>query len=410
MEHTLHPGMQYRLDPRTGNRLSALGYGCMRLPKKQRAVDQPQADSLIRAAIGAGMNYFDTAYIYAGSEEALGKALAGGWREKVYIATKLPVVLCRSAADIDRFFKKSLERLQTDHVDYYLMHMLQSVDDWQKLRAFGIEEWIAAKKREGSVRSIGFSFHGGREEFAKLLDAYDWDFCQIQYNYLDEHNQAGREGLEKAAAKGIAVIVMEPLMGGRLADNLPRAAADAFKKADPAVPPAEWGLRWVWNHPGVTVVLSGMGTPEQLAQNVKTAANALPGSLTPERLAVYGDAISAIRTAFRVRCTGCGYCMPCPAGVDIPSCFAAYNAASGIGKRVGFQQYMQTLGSLTAEQHYASLCKECGKCETHCPQSIPIRQELKNVSREMEPFWFKPGMAAARAFTGVRKKRMNSEQ
>ena len=404
MEHNLNPNMQYRLDPRTGNRLSALGYGCMRLPKKQRAFDQEQADRLIHAAIEAGINYFDTAYMYSGNEETLGKALSGGWRERAYVATKLPVVLCRGAGDTDKFFRKSLERLQTEYVDYYLMHMLQSVDQWEKLRSFGIEEWIAARKKEGSIRSLGFSFHGGREDFSKLLDAYDWDFCQIQYNYMDEHNQAGREGLEKAAAKGIPVIVMEPLMGGRLTDNLPRAAADVFKKADPAMPPAEWGLRWVWNHPGVTVVLSGMSTPGQLEQNVRTATSALPGCLTGTQLSVYDSAIAAIKTGFRVHCTGCGYCIPCPAGVDIPGCFSAYNAASGISRRAGFQQYVQALGAMTSTPHNASRCKECGKCETHCPQSIAIRRELKSVAREMEPFWFRPGMAAARAFMGMRKK------
>ncbi len=263
--------MQYRIDPKSGNRLSVLGFGCMRLPRKRGVIDQEESTALIRKAIADGVNYFDTAYMYAGSEEALGRALQGGLRETIYIADKMPPPLCKSAADFDKLLHKMLDRLGTDYIDYLLIHMLTDAETWNRLCGLGIEGWIRAQKQAGRIRSIGFSYHGGREEFPKLLEAYDWDFCQIQYNYIDENNQAGRSGLQKAHERGLPVMIMEPLLGGRLAENLPPAVDAAFHAADPAATPAEWGLRWIWDQPEATVVLSGMSTREQLAENVKIA-------------------------------------------------------------------------------------------------------------------------------------------
>ena len=279
--------MQYRKDPKSGNRLSALGFGCMRLPRKHGAIDQEESTALIQKAIEDGVNYFDTAYMYAGSEETLGRALQGGLREKIYIADKMPPPLCRNAADFDKLLHKMLDRLGTDYIDYLLIHMLTDVETWNRLCGLGIEDWIRTQKQAGRIRSIGFSYHGGQEEFPKLLEAYNWDFCQIQYNYIDENNQAGRSGLQKAHERGLPVIIMEPLLGGRLAENLPPAVNAAFGAADPAATPAEWGLRWIWDQPEVTVVLSGMSTREQLAENVKVAGDALPGSIGAEKQAVY---------------------------------------------------------------------------------------------------------------------------
>lgn len=397
--------MKYRFDKKSGNKLSVLGYGCMRFPRNGSKIDLPRSTKLLHTAIERGVNYLDTAYIYPGSEHAVGKILEGGWRDKVYIATKLPLFLCRTAADIDKYFNKQLETLQTDHIDYYLMHMLSDTATWQKLCGFGIEKWIEEQKKRGRIRQLGFSYHGGRDEFAKLIDAYNWDFCQIQYNYMDENNQAGKTGLQKAAAKNIPVIVMEPLLGGRLANGLPPSAKDIFKKAKPDSTPAEWALKWIWNHSEVTSLLSGMSDEAQLEENLKIADTIEADSLTQDETNTINKAIEEIRKLTKVNCTACGYCMPCPAGVDIPMCFSTYNTSFAISKSAGTSQYMQNTGGLTPNQHYASLCTKCGKCEQHCPQNIQIRQSLESVARRMEPFWFKPAMSVARTFMGVKKNK-----
>ncbi|MDR2618890.1 MAG: aldo/keto reductase, partial [Treponema sp.] len=259
--------MQYRIDGKSGNKLSALGFGCMRFPRKGAVIDMEKTERLVMEAVNRGVNYFDTAYIYGGSEEALGAVLdKNKARDAVYIATKLPLVLSRSASDFDKFFNKSLERLRTDRVDYYLLHMLTDRRQWERFRAMGIEDWLAAKKKEGRIRQAGFSFHGSQEEFLKLLDVYDWDFCQIQYNYAQENYQAGKTGLLRAAAKGLPVIIMEPLLGGKLASALPREAEEVFRASGKKA--AEWALRWVWNHKEATVLLSGMNDPAQLEENL----------------------------------------------------------------------------------------------------------------------------------------------
>jgi predicted aldo/keto reductase-like oxidoreductase len=394
--------MQYRTDPKTKNQLSALGLGCMRFERIGVGIDFAKAERIICEAVDQGVNYFDTAYIYPGSEETLGNALAkNSLRDKVNVATKLPILLCKSGADFEKYFSRQLGRLKTDRIDYYLLHMLTDTDYWKKLQSWGIEDWAAQKKASGQIKRFGFSFHGIKSEFMKLLDSYDWDFCQIQYNYSDENYQAGVDGLKKASEKGMAVVIMEPLLGGKLASGLPTAAAEIFRET--GLSPAAWALKWLWNQPEPTVVLSGMNSLEQLKENAANADSSFPMKFTEKEYRMFKEVTNIFSKSYRVKCTGCGYCMPCPSGVNIPACFSAYNAAFAISKSVGQQQYTTSTGGTTASRHFASQCVKCGKCEKHCPQSIPIREKLSDVAKTLEPFWFKPGLALARAFLGVKK-------
>ena len=348
--------MQYRRD-RYGRELSVLGFGCMRFTRKGSAIDQEKAEREIMEAFRAGVNYYDTAYIYPGSEALLGAVLERNRiRDQVYIATKLPQYLVRSLSGAENYFQEELERLRTDHVDYYLMHMLTDLAQWERLKQLGIMEWIQEKKATGAIRNIGFSFHGNTENFLKILDDYDWDFCQIQYNYLDETTQAGVRGLKAAAAKGIPVIIMEPLRGGKLVNLLP---ADARKAI------ADNERHW-----------------------------------TP--------AAASIRAGEKVGCTACRYCMPCPQGVDIPGIFRCYNAMYSEGKKDGRFQFAQTVG-MTRQPAFATQCIGCGKCEKHCPQSIPIREKLREADRALRPLPYKIGINVARAFM-LRKSRKRKDQ
>jgi predicted aldo/keto reductase-like oxidoreductase len=391
--------MQYRVDKKNGNKISALGFGCMRLPSTLGRIDMDKTEKLLMTAIENGVNYFDTAYLYAGSEAAIGQIFAKHQvRDKVYLATKLPLVLCRSEADFDKFFKLQLERLKTDHVDYYFMHMITSLKQWQRLCEMGIESWIQQKKESGQIRQLGFSFHGQRDDFIALLDVYDWDFCQIQYNYINTNYQAGTTGLKAAAEKGLPVFIMEPLLGGRLASGLPEKAMALFKAADPSASAVSWALRWIWNHSEVTMLLSGMNEPEQLSENLALAETALPGSMTEGEEDVVKKVVAVFNASYKIPCTGCNYCMPCPQNIDIPGCFAAYNASYAISRGTGIQQYLVNAKSFTRNPAGASSCIKCGKCEKHCPQNIPIRNSLDEVKKRMEPFWYKPAMAIARLF------------
>lgn len=375
--------MQYRENPRNHQSLSILGYGCLRFSRKGGAIDQKKAEEEMRLAIERGVNYFDTAYTYPGSEEALGTFLAKGYRDKVNIATKLPHYYIKKEGDMERFFQEELKRLKTDHVEYYLMHMLNDIAAWERLTELGIQEWIQEKKAEGKIWNIGFSFHGGTENFIKVLDAYDWDFCQIQYNYMDEHSQAGRRGLLHAAEKGIPVIIMEPLRGGRLVQGLPASAKKIIEQASPRRTAAEWGLKWLWNQPQVTVVLSGMNDTTQVEENVRIASEATEGSMTPEELEIIDKIKSEINKYVKIPCTGCGYCMPCPRGVDIPVAFQTYNTSYTDSYFQGLKAYFMC-NALRTNHTGASNCIKCGKCKRHCPQEIDIPQELVKVKRRME--------------------------
>ncbi len=375
--------MQYRLD-KYGNKLSILGFGCMRFERKLGALDAAKAEALIMAAIEAGMNYFDTAYIYPGSEALLGEVLEkNNARDRVNIATKLPHYLIRSREGLDKLFNEELKRLRTDHVDYYLMHMLSDEKTWARLKALGIEEWIAEKKASGAIRQVGFSYHGGSDMFCRLVDSYDWDFCMIQYNYMDEHTQAGRKGLHHAHAKGLPVMIMEPLRGGKLVSNIPEEGRRIFESHSVRHTPAQWAFRWLWNQSEVTCVLSGMNSMEMLQDNLETASNAHVGELSDEDHAMLKAVVRAINAKMKVGCTGCGYCMPCPKQVDIPGTFAAYNTAASEGKFWGFIEYLKCT-TLRKDATGAGNCVRCGKCEMHCPQGIEIRKELENVQKYFE--------------------------
>ncbi|MBR0172268.1 MAG: aldo/keto reductase [Lachnospiraceae bacterium] len=386
--------MFYRTD-RYGNKISQLGYGCMRFTKKGAGIDYEKAEKEILLAIERGINYFDTAYIYPGSEECLGRILAeNNCRDKVFIATKLPQYIMRSAKAIEKTFQEHLTRLRTDYIDYYLMHMFTDIAEWEHLRTLGIEDFIRAKKEAGSIRQIGFSYHGDTDTFQAILAAYDWDFCQIQYNYLDEHSQAGRAGLEAAAKKGIPVIIMEPLRGGKLV-NLPAEAARALADSRTGYTPAELGLRWLWNQPAVTCVLSGMNSTEMIEENVRVASEASPDSFTEEDLALTERIRGIIRAKEKVGCTGCRYCMPCPHGVDIPGNFHYYNLMYLEQRDRARLEFARNMG-LQKDAGFASRCTECGKCEMHCPQHIPIREKLKEADRALRPLPYRIGLDIAR--------------
>ena len=388
--------MQYRND-KSGEPLSVLGFGCMRFTKKGGGIDLEKAEREIMAAYEAGVNYFDTAYVYSGSETAIGEIFARNHiREKIKIATKLPQYLIGSRAAIDRYFNEELARLRTDYVDYYLMHHVTDVAMWEKLKKVGILDWISEKKQSGAIRNIGFSYHGNTSNFLTILNDYDWDICQIQYNYFDELSQAGVEGLRAAAAKGIPVVIMEPLRGGKLV-NLPQSAMKLLQDSGRNWSSAEWGFRWLYNQPEVTVVLSGMNSLEMVKENCAVADAARVSELTETDHRTLAEVSARIRENEKVGCTGCRYCMPCPKGVDIPGAFRCYNAMFIESKSQGRFQYAQTVG-LTKEPAFATQCIGCGKCEAHCPQGIPIREKLKEADRALRPLPYRIGINAVRKF------------
>ena len=379
--------MQYRKN-KIGEDISLLGYGCMRFTRKGGGIDLDKAEKEIRLALEGGVNYFDTAYIYPGSEAAVGEICRRiGCRQKILIATKLPHYLIKSMDGIEKMFEEQLRRLQTDYIDYYLMHMLTDTETWEKLKKLGIQQWIAEKKRTGKIRHIGFSYHGHTDMFCKLIDAYDWDFTQIQYNYMDEHSQAGRRGLKYAAEKGIPVIIMEGLRGGKLVNLLPDAAKKLIAEHKPNRSAAEWAFRWLYNQPEVTCVLSGMNSEEMVKENLKIADEMRAGDFTKEDFALIEKVKQEIQKTVKVGCTGCGYCMPCPKGVDIPETFRCYNNYYAEGKGAAKREYIQCT-VFRKQPSNASNCVECGKCEAHCPQQIPIRKELKEAAAKLEDIKF----------------------
>ena len=369
---------------RTDDNLSILGFGCMRFPQKGVAFDYDEIERELLYAIDNGVNYFDMAYIYNGIEEAFGRVMEKcGFRDKVNIATKLPHYMMKSVEEMQAHFDEQLKRLKTDHVDYYLMHMLPDLKTWNDLVERGAVRWLEGLKEAGKIRKIGFSFHGNTNLFIELLDAYDWDFCQVQYNYMDETSQAGRRGVEEAYAKGIPVIIMEPLKGGRLVNNLPKEAYSIFGSSHRGYSPAEWGLRWLWDQPGVSVILSGMNSMDQVSENIRIASDVTTGSFTDEDRETIERARKVINKKTKVPCTGCAYCMPCPFGVDIPGCFHCLNTSYTDNYFIGIKEYAMCT-ALKKQNSMASICRECGRCEQHCPQHIQISKELKTVKRRFE--------------------------
>jgi predicted aldo/keto reductase-like oxidoreductase len=294
----------------------------------------------------------------------------------------------RKSEDMEKFLTAQLASLQTDHIDYYLVHNMQA-QSWKKLKDLGFADFVRKEKANGRIRNIGFSYHGGKADFEQIVDDYDWDMCQIQLNYLDRDNQAGIEGLKYAASKGLGVVIMEPLRGGALTRYMPPAVQSIWDEADTRRSPAEWALRWLWNFPEVIVVLSGMNDERHIEENLKMAENAVPGGLTEKELTLVDRVSDTYRLSLKVGCTGCRYCMPCPAGVDIPACFEAYNNKYiGGGASVGGPgiSYIAVVGGLFNgnKPGYASQCKKCGKCAKACPQHLPIPQHLEAVAKEFE--------------------------
>lgn len=389
--------MNYRKD-RYGNDVSILGYGCMRFKRSGGHIDIAKAEREVMAAVSGGVNYFDTAYIYPGSEAALGEIIErNGIRDKIYLATKLPHYLIRAEADIEKYFSEQLRRLRTDHIDYYLMHMLTDVDTWERLKGLGVLDWLEAKKQSGAIRQVGFSYHGGAEMFCRLVDAYDWDFCMIQYNYMDENSQAGRRGLTYANSKGLPVMIMEPLRGGRLVNNLPEDAKRIFAGHPVRHTPVQWAFRWLWNQPEVTCVLSGMNSEEMVTDNIQTASTVSAGELSEADEDMLRRVVGAINARMKVGCTGCGYCVPCPKNVDIPGCFAAYNRRYSDGWFTALKEYFMCT-ALRKTSSAASNCIGCGKCQNHCPQGIQIPEELKNVKGKLEGPAYKIARKAVKLF------------
>lgn len=386
--------MLYRKMEKTGDELSVLGFGAMRLPgSKMGKIDEERATKQIRHAVDQGVNYIDTAMPYhmGASEPFLAKALGDGYRDKVKLATKLPPWSVREPGDMDKLLNAQLKRLSTDRIDYYLIHALDR-KSWDKMKPMGVADFLDRAKKDGRIGHAGYSFHGDKDVFKQIVDGCDWDFCQLQYNYLDEKNQAGKEGLVYAAAKGMGVVVMEPLRGGNLSRRVPEAVQEIFDRAPIKRTPAEWALRWVWNHPEVSVVLSGMNREAHIDENLRIADEALPNSLTAPELGIIDEVKKTYKRLMKAGCTSCRYCMPCPHGVDIPACFESYNSLSLFNDRAGSKvMYIARVGGLAPEEAaYASLCEECGECEEKCPQKLPIKDLLKDVASSFETRSFKP--------------------
>jgi predicted aldo/keto reductase-like oxidoreductase len=374
--------MQYRTFGKLDWKPSALGFGAMRLPVidgDPGKIDEPEAARMIRYAIDHGVNYVDTAYGYhrGNSEKFLGRALQDGYRERIKLATKMPCWLVEAYEDLERLFNEQLERLQTDHIDFYLLHALNE-KSWPKMRDLKVFDWAEKALADGRIRYLGFSFHDTYEVFQDIVDGYDgWAFCQIQYNYMDEEHQAGTRGLEYAADKGLAVVVMEPIRGGRLAINPPQPILELWDTTPRRRTPADWALQWVWNHPEVSVVLSGMSAMEQVVENVASADQSGPGTLTPEELGLIARVRDKYRELSPIPCTQCEYCLPCPSGVNIPRILEIYNEA------IMYNEYRSArmLYSWLKEEERANLCETCGQCEELCPQGIPIAEWLEKAHR-----------------------------
>jgi uncharacterized protein len=403
--------MVYRKMGRTGVEVSALGYGCMRYPRKGGRIDAERTEAQLESALERGVNYFDTAWAYLNgqSEAILGRFLARVGRDRAYIADKILPALIFSRKDLERIMGVILSRLATDRVDFLLMHALSDFKVWERLKSLGAVEFLEDARKDGRYRFAGFSWHGDKEDFKRVVDDYPWDFCQIQYNYLDEYSQAGREGLEYAAAKGLGVVVMEPLRGGSLVGRMPTEAEAAMRRASASRPgggapsPAALALNWIWDQPGVSTVLSGLNEERHIEENLALAERAAPGSMGEADKALLAEVRSVYERLMRVRCTGCGYCMPCPFGVNIPFAFSALNSYGYFREsQVKFQYNLNTTGYSGGRRSAASVCTKCGACEKKCPQRIEIRASLEKASRELESGAIK---LMATAFAGLRALR-----
>ncbi|MCG2769565.1 MAG: aldo/keto reductase [Anaerolineae bacterium] len=383
--------MKYRKMGSLDWKVSALGFGCMRLPTRRLnrlRADTAESIRIIRHGIDLGINYVDTAWLYhlGDSERLLGQALQDGYRERVHLVTKLPTYLVRKTEDFDRYLSAQLDRLQTDHLDVYLLHSLNQ-NQFDKVRNLGLVEKMVDAKEKGLIRHIGFSFHDTLPVFKDIIDYYDWDVAQIQYNYMDTGLQAGTEGLAYADSKGIAVVIMEPLKGGRLA-NPPAEALDIMKGAGNERSPVDWALQFLWNRPDVSVVLSGMGSQQMVDENCASADRSGVGSLSDEEKAIVSRLAEVYRSRELVPCTACSYCMPCPHGVNIPQNFAILNNVSMEDGRIGRWRVRRGYRALAGSKKKldvenpngnAAMCIQCGECLDKCPQEIDIPAELEKV-------------------------------
>lgn len=371
--------MQYRKFGKLDWQVSALGFGCMRLPILDRdsaKINEPEATRMLHYAIERGVNYLDTAYPYHGgnSELFLGRALHGGYRAKIRLATKMPCWKVQAAEDFDNLLNEQLQKLQTEHIDFYLLHGLNQ-ERWHKVCDLDVLGWATRAIAAGRIGHLGFSFHDKYPVFQEIVDAHAWSFCQIQYNYMDIENQAGVKGLQYAAAKGLAVVVMEPLLGGKLV-NPPAPVQEIWDTAARRQSPAEWALQWLWHQPEVSVVLSGMSTPDQVEQNIASAATARVNLLTADKLALFNRVRAKYNELSPIPCTKCEYCLPCPNNVAIPRVFAAYNEGMMYAKpeaaRRGYKIWIPA-------ENQASACTQCRECEEKCPQNIPISEWMPIV-------------------------------
>lgn len=379
--------MLYRKLGKTGEMVSILGFGCMRFPIVEGGdmsqIDEEKSMEMVRYSIDNGVNYLDTAYPYHGSgmggggmsEPFVGKIIKNGYREKVKIATKLPAWLIETREDMDKYLNEQLERLEIETIDFYLLHSLNK-NVWEKLKLLGVDEFLDRAIEDGRIKHAGFSFHDASEYFNEIIDYYDFSFCQIQFNYLDEDYQSGLDGLNYAYEKGLGVIVMEPLRGGKLVENLPDEVKEIFNKAPIKRTPAQWALRWVWNHKEVPILLSGMSTIDQVIENVETASRAKADTLTELEKDIIEDVKKIFKDNIQVNCTECKYCMPCPHGVDIPKNFNVYNDYYVFDDRDSYYKI--------DEEARSSNCIGCGICETHCPQGINIILEMEKVNTLFE--------------------------
>lgn len=403
--------MQYRTVPKNGDQLSVLGYGCMRLPAKRGAILEDVANRQILSAIDRGVNYIDTAVPYHNgkSEPFLGKILSqNGYRNKVKLATKLPHWSTDSKKLMDEMLDNQLERLQTDRIDYYLIHNLNG-SSWETAKENGVREFLDGAIQSGKIINAGFSYHGGAEDFSTVVDEYDWTFCQIQYNYLDTRNQAGKRGLEYAASKDLAVMIMEPLRGGNLAKTPPPEIQKIWDNAGVKRSPVEWALRWIWNHPEVTVVLSGMNDDTHIRENMDMASDAQAHAFSEMELALVDQVRDTFRQVMKVGCTGCQYCMPCPAGVNIPGSFEYYNSRHAFKDKSAKLFYLAMNGGAVHEKpSLASQCIKCRICLDKCPQSILIPDHLDAVAKDMEGFMAKPLLWVIKKVMKVRNRKKNA--
>ena len=374
--------MIYRKFGKTEEMVSNLGFGCMRFPTitdgDMSQIDEEASIEMVRYAIDKGVNYLDTAYNYHSnamggggmSEILVAKIIKDGYREKVKIATKLPVWLVETREDMDKYLNEQLEKLEIESIDFYLLHSLNK-KVWEKLKSLNVDEFLDAAIKDGRIKHAGFSYHDKPEYFNEIVDYYDFSFCQIQFNYLDEDYQAGLDGLNYASSKGLGIVVMEPLRGGKLVDNLSTEVKDIFEKYPKKRTPAEWALRWIWNNKDVSIILSGMSNMDQVVENINIAKDARPNLLDKNEIGLIDEVKKVFKSKIQVNCTACGYCMPCPHGVDIPKNFSIYNNYFLFGENEAY--------SKIKDEEKASACVKCKICESHCPQTINISHELENV-------------------------------